>query len=387
LDLTTLVTVASLFFGLVVSNAALFGDSLFVRLAVPEAMENSGFTAPTAERLFAANVAQIISAPSPLATPSVQTSSAPSVTMSLAKPFQLQDLVYAVQGQVRSDVVNVSGSLVKDSQGGGLTMFLVVDSQPDPPLTMTIDRADGNANALIQQAARQTMEAIAPFRVANTDLSNAIRGDKHSFVVSKETASRGLRQPWDSSRQGATEIVLLHNLLAVLALRQNNHDLADRQFELAATVPGADRAAYGTVMLNRAFLAIGTKEPAKAAFWFREGSTYSLSVHSDDFATRIKVLGGLVFWAEGRYNEAERVFREVAAGHISDERAHVYLAELLDERGDSAGAMAQRRAAELARRFEPLFPTLAHTWLHVDMEVGGFRDLKQPEGAVASAHD
>ena len=113
MDLTTLMTVAGLFLSIVVGNAAIFGESLFASISVPKAVETSGLDRATAERLFAAQVAWYARLPSILPTPSVSTSSAPSVAMALAKPIQLGDLVYSVQTQLRTDVVSANGAIME----------------------------------------------------------------------------------------------------------------------------------------------------------------------------------------------------------------------------------------------------------------------------------
>lgn len=79
MDVTTLLTVASLFLGLIVSNAALFGDSLYATLSVPKSVEAAGITQPVAEKMFAVSVASYSRVPSLLATPAIQTGSAPSL--------------------------------------------------------------------------------------------------------------------------------------------------------------------------------------------------------------------------------------------------------------------------------------------------------------------
>ena len=112
MDLTTLMTVAGLFLSIVVGNAAILGESLFASISVPKAVETSGLDRATAERLFAAQVAWYARLPSILPTPSVSTSSAPSVAMALAKPIQLGDLVYSVQTQLRTDVVSANGERI-----------------------------------------------------------------------------------------------------------------------------------------------------------------------------------------------------------------------------------------------------------------------------------
>lgn len=324
MDLTTLLTVASLFFGLVVGNAALFGDSLFVTLSVPKSVETTGITQAVAEKMFAVSVASYSRAPSLLPTPAVQTGSAISLPMAMAKPLNLQDVVYSVQATVRDDAVNVAGAIVEDGKSPGLLLYMVVNDPPDVPYTKMFRQPDGNARALIQVAARWATEIIAPFRVANTDFSDALAGDSQALARSKAAALTGLTQPWDPTMTGATEIVLLRNLLAIIAMIDGDRTDATKHFTLAAAVPGGEPAGYGLLLLNQAFFAIADKRPEEARRLFQDGEKAVQSVVSPGFHGRIMVLKGLVAWANGDKTEAEQLFRHAVAKAYDDDEAHRY---------------------------------------------------------------
>ncbi len=372
MDLTTLLTVASLFFGLVVGNAALFGDSLFVTLSVPKSVETTGVTQDVAEKIFAVSVASYSRTPSLLATPSVQTGSTTSLPMALAKPLNLQDVVYSIQSMVRDDAVNVAGAIVDDGKGPGLLLYMVVNDPPDVPYTKMFSQPDGNARILITTAARWATEIIAPFRVANTDFAEALGGNSQALARGKATALAGLTQPWDPTIVGATEIVLLRNLLAVMAMIDGDRTEAAKQFTLAAAVPGGDPAGYGLLSLNQAFFAIADKRPGDADRLFQEGEKAVRSVVSTGFHGRVMVLKGLVAWSNGHIADAERLFREAVAKAYDDDEAHSYLAVLLAARGASAEAAIHRQIADVARGTDKRFPSLAHTFLKVDPLAGGF---------------
>jgi len=371
MDITTLFTVASLFLGLVVSNAALFGDSLFATLSVPKSVETTGVSQAVAEKMFAVSVASFSRVPSLLATPAVQTGSAPSLPMALAKPLNLQDVVYSVQAMVRDDAVNVAGAIVEDGKGPGLLMYMVVNNPPDTPTTMVLSQPDGNARTLIETAARRATEIVAPFRVANTDFADAQGGDTAALARSKATALAGLAQPWDPSVAGATEIVLLRNLLAIMAVMEGDKAEAVKQFALGTMVPGGEPAGYGLMELNQAFFAIADRQPKEAERLFQEGSEKVHSVQSRGFRGRVMVLKGLVQWSNGNVAEAERLFRGAIERAYDDQEAHLYLATLLAARGDTEEAAMHRQVADIARGIDKRFPSLAHTFLRVDPVKGG----------------
>ena len=372
MDVTTLLTVASLFLGLIVSNAALFGDSLYATLSVPKSVEATGITQPVAEKMFAVSVASYSRVPSLLATPAIQTGSAPSLPMALAKPLNLQDVVYSVQAMVRDDAVNVAGAIVEDGKGPGLLMYMVVNNPPDTPITMVFSQPDGNASTLIETAARRATEIVAPFRVANTDFANAQNGNPTALARGKATAQAGLAQPWDPSMASATEIVLLRNLLALMAMMEGDKAEASQQFALGAIVPGAEPAAYGLMELNQAFFAVADRQHAEVDRLFRNGSAKLRSVQAVGLQGRVMVLHGLVLWSNGQAADAERMLRGAIEKAFDDQEAHAYLAALLTTQGRTAEAVQHKLMTESPHGADKRFPSLAHIFLRVDPIKGGF---------------
>jgi hypothetical protein len=85
-------------------------------------MNSSRFSEATAEQIFVAEIDRYTQLPSVILTQSVATSSAPSLRVALAKPLQLDGVVYSIQATVRDyGIVNVTGSLVEVGQGPGST--------------------------------------------------------------------------------------------------------------------------------------------------------------------------------------------------------------------------------------------------------------------------
>jgi hypothetical protein len=339
LDLTTVIAVASVLLGLIVGDAALLGESLYVSITVPSHMKSSGFSEATAEQIFVAEINRYTQLPTVIPTPSVATSSAPTLPMALARPLQLDGVVYSVQATVRNyGVVNLTGSLVEVGEGPGLKMFIVISNPPDPPIAMSLEQADGNPRKLIQNAARRTMVAIGPYKVALTDFEEGVAGNPTGFDRSKESIAAGLAQPWDPRAEGATETALLINLRGVLAIRDGTLVQADEEFAQAKRIPGAYNLAYGIASLNQAFLAIARKQPAEAAILYKDAVSYGGLVSSPGIISRVKVLAGLVAWSEGDVMTAEQDFRAAITISDTDEMPHKYLSELLADRGDTAAA-------------------------------------------------
>ena len=376
MDLTTLITAVGLLFGVIVGNAAIFGNALYVNMTIPKQLESSGLSQSTVEQVFVAEINRYIENPSIVPTPSVSTSSASGLPMALAKPLQLQDVVYSVQSMIHDyGVVHVDASLVADAQGAGLHMYLVMSNPPDPPISMSLAEPDGNAKVLIEKAARETMTAIGPFRVAITDFKDGVAGDPTAFDRCKQTIATGLAQGWDPRPLGATEDVLLFNLKGVLAIRDGNLVEAAKDFTQARNIPGGYAGAYGVVALNQAFLAIAEKQPKEAAFRYNEGVPYVSTLSKTGVQARLATIAGLLAWAEGQNAVAERDFRAAIANSDTDPMPHLYLAQLLAAHGDAALAATERQAASDVERYDPGYRSLAFSNFQFDLTGGGYKPM------------
>jgi hypothetical protein len=375
-DLTTLITAVGLLFGVIVGDAAIFGNALYVSIAIPSKLQSSGLSQSTAEQVFIAEVNRYLEQPSILPTPSVSTSSASSLPMALAKPLQLQDVVYSVQSMIHDyGVVRVDGSVVADAQGSGLNMYVVLSNPPDPPVSISLAQPDGNAKALIEKAARETMLSIGPFRVAITDFKDGTAGDPAGFDRCKQTIAAGLSEGWDPRPLGATEDVLLFNLKGVLAIRDKNLVEAAQDFTQAKTIPGAYAGAYGVVSLNQAFLAIAQNKPKEAALRYNEGTATVGALHREGIVARLTTMAGLVAWSEGQNAVAERDFRAAIANSDTDPMPHLYLAQLLAAHGDTTGAATERQAAGNVERYDPGYRSFAFSNSQFDLVHGGYKPM------------
>lgn len=301
--------------------------------------------------------------------------------MALARPLQLQDVVFSIQTQLRTDTAFIGGSIMQEPSGKALSMLLVVTNPPDPPAYLTLTQPDGNATLLVKDAARQAMTLIAPYRVAVSDLAGALTGDTDAIPKARKTAMAGLRQPWDPSTTGATEILLLHNLLAVLGIYDGKLDSAARHFSMARRTPGALPDGYGLIDLNEAFMAIVQRNPKAAASWFEKGSKKLSPQTTETLRSRLTVLEALIAWSAEDLKAAEAHLREAIKEDPRQMEPHYYLAKLLASQGRNDAAQKQLLRAEYTMHFDQHFAAIAGTLFWVDPPTGKI------EGSVLTMPD
>jgi hypothetical protein len=371
LDLNSLVVVASLLLGLVVGDAVLFSDPVQVQISVPTKLSNTGFTEAAAEQVFAAQVAEMGQALSIVNTPSVHVSSRQTILAALAKPLSLGNVVVAVQNQVGMDVVTVNGVMMEASSGSGLDMMTVVSMPHEAPVQIKLSQPDGDAVALVQRDAVAAMEYVSPYRLALTQFTRGLQSDPTELKRAKDTATGAVARPWVPSR--ASEQVMLHNLLMLLALLDNDDAEVHGQFALVDAIPNAEPEARGVVELNRSFLDVAAGRAAEAEQHYQSGKRLTATVQLQGWQARVLTLGALVAWSRGELPRTERLLREAIADTPTDVAPHHYLALLLEARGDVAGAAAERAAAAISSRFDIQIPAQPQALYWVDPVHGGIQ--------------
>jgi hypothetical protein len=371
IDLSTIAILASLFLGAVVGNAVWFGDPLQVQFAVPAKLVEQGFTEATAEQLFVSEAARVSQVVSAVHTPEVHARSNPSVVAAVAKPLGLDNLVVALQGQLGLHLVFVQGAVLSNATGGALDMVIFVTEPLEPVVRLELTQADGSPTALVRRGSQLVLEHVSPYRVALTDFSEGIAGDAPALARAKDLATRALARHWVPGR--ATERVMLHNLLGITALLDGDMAAAEAQFRLTDAIPDVLPAARGTVALNRAFVAVAQRRPAQAVAYFKAGLALSAGVDLAGYQARIAMLGGLVAWSAGDMDKAEAWLRKAIADLPDDAAPHVYLAQLLEAKGEAAGAAAERAVAADVRRFGVDILAIAQSEFWVDPVQGGIK--------------
>jgi hypothetical protein len=371
LDLTSLIVIVGLFFGVAVGNAALFSDPVQVQISIPSKVSDGGFTESAAEQVFAVQVAEMGQALSIVDTPSVQLSTRPTIMAALAKPLNLGKLVAAIQNEAGIDVVTVHGVMMVEDSGKRLDMVTVISMPRQTPVQFTLSEEGGNAITLVQRAAEGSMAWVAPYRLALTYFVRGMHGDAESVARAKDAATTAIARPWIPERP--TEHVMLHNLLALMALLDGDVEAAEAQLRVADTIPGADTKARGYIALSQTFLDVAAGRAAEAEGHFNAGKAMTDSVRLRGWSARVTQLGALVAWSRGDMARAERMLRDTIADMPESETGHYYLAQLLEARGDMMGAAAERIIAANSHRLDNDFQSMPLSLFWVDPVHGGMR--------------
>jgi len=384
IDFTSLFIIAGLLFGLLAGDAAIYGDTLTVRIAVADNIGKAGFTEATAEQVFTAEAARILRGESIIPAPALRVSSNPTVIAALAKPLNLDSVVAALQGQLGIDHLAVGGAIVAEpggekpvadkaqyplTLGTRLDMVIIVVQPSQAPVQTVFVEDDGDPVTLVKRAAAWAMEQVSPYRVVLAHALDGVQGDPKGWTAARNAAQRFLAKPWDPNR--ASELAMTHNILALMAMNDGDIKAAEAQLDSTEPIPGVLPQVRSEIVFNQAFVAVAANRPGEAAALLRKARDASLTLDLPHFADNLDVLEGVVDWANGDAAGAEVMFRDAAATAPHNEAAHHYLAMLLAARGDAQGAAAEQRAAGIAQQFESRLQGLAVTLFWTDPVKGG----------------
>ncbi len=369
MDLTSLVLFAALLLGIVVGDAAVSGGNLALSISVPQKVADTGFTSQTAEDVFTAEAARIGRTSSIVPPPIVETTTHPGLLGALVKPLNLGQVALALRDHLGLETTAVSISVVIDTPPPAMKLIANISLPDQEQVKLALNQPDGDLTTLIERSARAVLERAAPYRVALADLTAGVEGDKASLAIAKETAEAGIRRPYE--RALASQRVMLHNILAMLALLDGDRAEAERQFVISEPIPGASAAAHSTIAFNRAFLAIADRDPTKARAYFQDGLRASRTILLPKFRAHVDLIGGLVEWSAGNLDHAEATLRAVARQPPDDDEVHTYLGRLLIQRGRTQEGEAELRTAAAVRRYDNDIGPLAHTLFYVDPAKGG----------------
>ncbi len=384
IDLPSLFVLAGILFGLVAGDAALYGDTLRVQIAVPQTVSNAGFNDASAEAVFMAEAARVVRGASIIPSPALRVNANPTVIAALAKPLSLDAVVAAMQNQLGIDHLMVSGALLAETTsnkttptdavrpltaGTKLDLVLVVVQPHQIPVQTVLEQPDGDATTLIKRGADWAMEQVSPYRVVLAHFLAGVQGDAASLKLATEAAGRFLSRPWDPAR--GSERAMTHNVLALLALLDNNIAHADAELALAETIPGVLPQARAELALNRSFVAVTQKRPADAAALLTASRQQASQLDLPGFAAHLDVQEALIAWSSGNMAAAEAKLRQVIAATPNSETAHHYLALALRAKGDAQGAAAEEKAVLVSHRFEDDAQGLAVVLFWTDPANGG----------------
>ncbi len=384
IDFPSLIILGGLLIGFVAGDAALYGDSLRVQIAVPQALSNAGFTQPSAEAVFMTEAARVVRGDSIIPAPSLRVHAAPSVITDLAKPLSLDAVVTALQVQLGIDNLSVTGAILAETgaakapapepvhpltSGTKLDMVVVVVRPKQAPVQTLLEQPDGDATKLVRRAADWAMEHVSPYRLALSHFLAGMNGDPSSLVEAKATADRLLAKPWTLS--GTSERALIYNITALLALRDNKLDDADSQLAQTDAIPDVLPQARAELALNHSFVAVALKHPQRAAALLDASRRASEEIDLPGFPDHLAVQEALVAYAAGDLATAEAKLRDVSARLPQSETVHHYLASVLRAKGDVAGALKEEQAERQSFGFDGKDQALAVLQFWTDPTTGG----------------
>ncbi len=369
MDLTSLILFAGIMLSLVVSDAAVSGGNLALNISIPQKVAETGFTSQTAEDVFTAEAARIGRTSSIVPPPVVETAANPGLFGALVKPLNLELVALALRNRLGLETTTVSISVVIASPPPALQLVANIGLPDQEQMKLALNQPDGDLTTLIERSARAVLERAVPYRVALADLTAGVGGDPAGLARAKQTAVTGIARPYE--RALASQRVMLHNILAMLALLDGDRAEAERQFTMSEPIPGANPAAHSTIGLNRAFLAIADRQPIAARTFFQEARRKSRDVSVPKFQAHVDLIGGLVEWSSGNLDRAEAILRDVAQQLPDDDEAHSYLGRLLVQRGKIQEGQQQLQTAAVVRRYDNDIGPLAHTLFYVDPTNGG----------------
>jgi hypothetical protein len=383
IDFTSLFIVASILFGMVIGDAALYGDTLRVQIAVAQDLNNAGFTEATAEQIFTAEAARIVSGKSIIPAPPMRIASNPSVVTALAKPLDLDSVVTALQSQLGIDHLVVSGAILTEAGASTavvepgahpltatrLDMPIVVAKPQQTPVHTVLVEDDGDPVRLVRKGAAWAMEQVAPYRVVLSHFIEGMAGNTKAMARAREAANRLLNRPWDPTT--ASERAMARHVLALMAMNDGDFAEADAQFAMADRTPDVAPQVRSQLCLDHAFLAVAMKQPQPAADLLRRSHEIGVAPNLPNFAENLALMEGLIAWSGGDTATAEARFRQVIANSPVSDSAHHYLALLLAARGDQQGAAAENKAAALSHPFDQEQEGLAVVLFWTDPIKGG----------------
>ena len=173
MELATIGLLSAIVFGLIAGDAVISANTMAVGIGLPPTVQQSGLTRQSAEEIFVTELSRIAAIPSGVPVPVPRVSSRRTVIGALAEPLKLTDLTVALQDLFGLEPIRVSATIIQ--RGNGLVMETIVAQEGHPLQRLSFERPDGDAVALIRQAAITTFAEIAPFRVTLAQLRDVLQ--------------------------------------------------------------------------------------------------------------------------------------------------------------------------------------------------------------------
>lgn len=340
MDLFSLAIVLALAAGALGADAAINANTLGIYIKVPALTAATMIESEFAEEVFATEISRMMRAPSVLSSPSVRSSTEPSVVSVISKAMGFEHLTYAVQQSLGLEPVKLSGMLIPGDQ---LRFIMTASSSQTGPFTIDVRSNDGDAVGLVKQAAHATVERVEPYRAALYHFNEAVEANSNDFSAVERVAVRDQEQRLKKSVRERQ--ALFDNLLGIIALMRNDLDDADRRF----TTLVAEHPRFAVGHLNLAFLRIHQKR-------FEEATRSAHRMLSPRRLTRIPELVSAAYlaqaiaaWGDNDFHAAQDMFARAVKAYPGTTAAYEYWSRMLVEMGrlDEAEEKRQLGVANL----------------------------------------
>lgn len=367
MDLQTLFLISGLLISALIGDAAMFGKAVRVSVTVPPALVQQGITNLGAERLLMTEMDKLDRITSVLAIPTVDVIARPTFLSAFGRIADLDPVVEVIQHRVGINTIAISGMIVAEKAGPGLSMYVMIVMPEEADAEIVVHQPDGNVGELLARTALRVTARVAPYRSAMLAYLEGREGQADKFTRARTIAETTLGAQWNPKQSHLR--VLMHNMLALLALQRNDQPAADQRLEAALRVPFADPDALALIKVNQATLAIANRkwdEAQELLYHVDELRRHLPKVHA-----HIEIIEALYLWGTGKRGQAERMLLRSAERLPGNRDAHQYLARLYEQEGRQEEAARQRRISEESRDYTVDIPSFISAAFWIDPVNGG----------------
>lgn len=352
MELATIGLLSAIVFGLIAGDAVISANTMAVGIGLPPTVQQSGLTRQSAEEIFVTELSRIAAIPSGVPVPVPRVSSRRTVIGALAEPLKLTDLTVALQDLFGLEPIRVSATIIQ--RGNGLVMEAIVAQEGHPLQRLSFERPDGDAVALIRQAAISTFAEIAPFRVTLAQLRDVLQDPNLDVGRVRAHAERLLQRDWGVDSD--VERSALHSLVSVLALLHGDVEGARDEIRRAEAIDGALPTARSFYALNGSFIGILQGDLLLAERELNRAAHIPMRQIIPVFPAYVEVQRGLISWAAGKIDDADAAFQRALEVDPRNNAALIYRHWIAQSRLGIAPNATDRPA--IATTLSPQIPGL-----------------------------
>ncbi len=359
MDVSTLLLVLGLVFGVYAYDRVQGDDTLSVSASVARPLAESGYTPAVIEQILERRVAGVLAQPSLFAPRPVEQSGGDSGPPRTQLPGGdwLDRLDFGVQTLFGQQPVHLTAGLVQDA--GRMRLLVFVDAGDEVRHTVKVPAEPGETvDRLLERGALAVVRRLSPYGWALFQLRLAAHSSDFEPL---ETGIGDRLQVLARGPHWAEQAMLL-NLLGLAALLQDDADGAADRFGRAL----AHEVEFAVAGINLAFtdLVRGRTEPAIARLSDMVGSR--MVWNTPRLLSTVTLLRGLAHWRRGETRVADNLFAEAAEQDRSNTQAFEYWSRLQAADGQTEVAKQTLRTGYRNMTEAGAHPELALAYFTLD---------------------